>query len=168
VGQELYDIILNPAKTELQQQKAQTLLWSLDGTLRYVPMAALWDGENYLNERYQNVQFTRADPKRMTAQVSSTWKGVGFDNSQEIYAGGSLIVPAIRFSSLPGVTLELNYLFGLDSSTKAVLQGNVFIDKKLYQDGRLRRDEGAPCCRSYLFPFQILTRKGLGFVFSSG
>jgi CHAT domain-containing protein len=130
VGQELYDIILKPAKTELQRQKAQTLLWSLDGTLRYVPMAALWDGKNYLNEHYQNVQFTRADPKRMTAQVSSTWKGVGFGNSQETYARGSLAVPAIRFSSLPGVTLELDYLFGLDSSAKAILQGNVFIDKK--------------------------------------
>ncbi len=130
LGQELYNIILKPARKELQKQKVQTLLWSLDGTLRYIPMAALWDGEGYLVKHYQTVQFTRADPKRMTGQVSSTWKGVGFGSSQELRIGGSLLMPGNSFSSLPGVTLELDYLFGSDVGAKPMLQGSVFMDKQ--------------------------------------
>ena len=38
--------------------RAPTLLWSLDDALRYLPMAALYDGRHYMVERYENVLFT--------------------------------------------------------------------------------------------------------------
>jgi CHAT domain-containing protein len=42
------------------QGRVATLLWSLDDALRYLPMAALYDGQHYLVERFNNVLFTPA------------------------------------------------------------------------------------------------------------
>jgi hypothetical protein len=42
------------------QGTVPALLWSLDGVLRYLPMAALFDGQHYMVERFNNVLFTPA------------------------------------------------------------------------------------------------------------
>jgi CHAT domain-containing protein/tetratricopeptide (TPR) repeat protein len=57
---QLYTILIGPVKAELDQAKAETLVWSLDGVLRYVPMAALYDGKQYLVEKYNTVTITPA------------------------------------------------------------------------------------------------------------
>src|ERR1043166_6003899 len=58
-------------ETYLRGQKDATLMWSLDGVLRYVPMAALSpDGEHYMIERYRNVVFTPASIPSLTQPVS--------------------------------------------------------------------------------------------------
>ncbi len=38
--------------------RVPTLLWSLDDVLRYLPIAALYDGRQYMLERFNNVLFT--------------------------------------------------------------------------------------------------------------
>jgi CHAT domain-containing protein len=64
---ELYAMVVAPLEPQLKaleaqpatsQHRAPTLLWSLDGVLRYVPMAALYDGTHYMAERFNNVLFT--------------------------------------------------------------------------------------------------------------
>jgi CHAT domain-containing protein/Tfp pilus assembly protein PilF len=60
LGQELYRILIGPAKADLDQAHAQTLVWSLDGVLRYIPMAALFDGKQYLIENFNLVAITPA------------------------------------------------------------------------------------------------------------
>ena len=52
LAQELYKILIGPVKADLDQAKAETLVWSLDGVLRYVPIAALYDGKQYVVENY--------------------------------------------------------------------------------------------------------------------
>jgi CHAT domain-containing protein/predicted negative regulator of RcsB-dependent stress response len=52
LAQELYKILILPVKADLDQAKAETLVWSLDGVLRYVPIAALYDGKHYVVESY--------------------------------------------------------------------------------------------------------------------
>src|SRR5207244_6258671 len=54
-AQELYRILLGLLAKDVQKPKAGTLMWSLDGVLRYVPVAALHDGKSYLVGRYRNV-----------------------------------------------------------------------------------------------------------------
>lgn len=144
LGKEIYDIILKPAEAEMQRQKARTLLWSLDGNLRYVPMAALWDGERYLVEQYQSVEFTRADQERMRRPVSSTWKGVGFGSSQEQNFPGFSLMPSRHYPSLPGVATELDYLFRPGSDSRAILQGDVFMDKQFTRDAFYGAMRGRP------------------------
>jgi CHAT domain-containing protein len=60
LAQELYKILMGPIQGDLAQAKAETLVWSLDGVLRYVPMAALYDGKQYAVEKYNTVTITPA------------------------------------------------------------------------------------------------------------
>jgi CHAT domain-containing protein/Tfp pilus assembly protein PilF len=57
-AQDLYNILIGPVKQDLDQAQAETLVWSLDGALRYVPMAALYDGKRYLVEKFKMVTIT--------------------------------------------------------------------------------------------------------------
>ncbi|HEV3218529.1 MAG TPA: tetratricopeptide repeat protein [Candidatus Acidoferrales bacterium] len=78
---ELYAIVVAPLADELKaleqtpapaaQNRAPTLLWSLDGVLRYLPMAALYDGQHFMVERFNNVLFTPEGYGHMTAASNS-------------------------------------------------------------------------------------------------
>jgi CHAT domain-containing protein/Tfp pilus assembly protein PilF len=60
LAQELYRTLVGPVESDLVQARAHTLVWSLDGVLRYIPMAALYDGKRYLIDSYDIVTFTPA------------------------------------------------------------------------------------------------------------
>ena len=60
LAQDLYNILVGPVRSDLDQAHAETLVWSLDGVLRYLPLAALYDGKNYLVEKYSTVTITPA------------------------------------------------------------------------------------------------------------
>ncbi|HKP68471.1 MAG TPA: CHAT domain-containing protein [Pyrinomonadaceae bacterium] len=67
-GQKLYDILVKPIEGDLAGIKADTIVWSLDGTLRYLPMAAVWDKQKgYLVERFDNAVVTLASRDRLLA-----------------------------------------------------------------------------------------------------
>lgn len=50
--QKIYEWLLQQAQTDLQNSKVETLVFVLDGELRNIPMAALYDGKQYLIEKY--------------------------------------------------------------------------------------------------------------------
>jgi CHAT domain-containing protein len=52
LSQQLYRWVLQPAEAELEQSGVKTLVFVLDGALRNIPMAALYDGKQYLVEKY--------------------------------------------------------------------------------------------------------------------
>jgi len=52
VSQTLYDWLIRPAEPQLAASNIQTLVFVLDGALRNLPMAALYDGQEYLIEKY--------------------------------------------------------------------------------------------------------------------
>jgi CHAT domain-containing protein/tetratricopeptide (TPR) repeat protein len=64
--EQMYAMLIAPFETELaavehsqqEMRSAPTLLWSLDGAMRYLPMSALYDGHRYMAERFKNVLFT--------------------------------------------------------------------------------------------------------------
>ena len=45
LAQELYQLLIGPIAEDLKQAKSQTLMVSLDGAMRYIPLAALHDRE---------------------------------------------------------------------------------------------------------------------------
>jgi CHAT domain-containing protein/tetratricopeptide (TPR) repeat protein len=110
--QGLYAIVIAPIAGELSaletsaqtSGKTPTLLWSLDGAMRYLPMAALYDGHHFLVERFQNVLFTPESYGHMTDASAATGAKTA-----------SLSVLAMGISRsygglppLPGVLSELN------------------------------------------------------------
>ena len=134
LGKELYDIVLRPAEAELKKVRAQTLMWSLDGSLRYVPMAALFDGQKYLIERFQNVVFTRADTERMTRAVSQSWTGTGLGSSRAHTVTLPGEASGINFQPLPGVIAELQSIFRTGAKDEGILNGAVFLDEVFTRD----------------------------------
>jgi CHAT domain-containing protein len=68
---ELKALESQPAQAHLAQAPVPTLLWSLDGVLRYVPMSALYDGAHYLAERFNNVLFTPESYGHMTTPAAA-------------------------------------------------------------------------------------------------
>ncbi|MGH2413224.1 MAG: CHAT domain-containing protein, partial [Microcystaceae cyanobacterium] len=51
-AQQLYDWLIRPAEIALAQSGVKTLVFVLDGALRNIPMASLYDGKHYLVEQY--------------------------------------------------------------------------------------------------------------------
>ena len=49
----LYDILIKPIEADLVQLNTKTILYAPDGQLRYIPLAALYDGKQWLAEKYQ-------------------------------------------------------------------------------------------------------------------
>lgn len=137
LGKELYDILINPIERELEQAGAKTLVWSLDGTLRYIPLAALSpDGQGYLVEKYQNAVIT---PKtRDDVSVSDTnWQALGLGVSEEY----TVAIPddpdkKISFTPLPAVKKELMAIVRdeLSENETGVLTGKRFLDQNFTID----------------------------------
>lgn len=68
LAEDLYKVLIGPVKGDLDQAQAQTLVWSLDGALRYVPIAALYDGAHYVVENYNTVTITPASIPHLSDQ----------------------------------------------------------------------------------------------------
>ena len=50
---QLYNLLIKPIEAELVQFQAKTILYAPDGQLRYIPITALYDGKQWLAEKYQ-------------------------------------------------------------------------------------------------------------------
>lgn len=77
---QLYVMVVAPLADELKmletptdtQGRVPTLLWSLDDALRYLPIAALFDGQHYMVERFNNILFTPESYGHMTSSPLSS------------------------------------------------------------------------------------------------
>ncbi|MBL8203207.1 MAG: CHAT domain-containing protein [Blastocatellia bacterium] len=128
LAQELYKILVAPLAKDLQAAKAETLMWSLDGVLRYVPMAALHDGDKYLVERWRNVVFTAASKGRLKDDPSRNWRALGLGVTK---AHGATI-PA-----LPAVADEMRGIIRESGSKTGVLPGAIKLDEQFTQEAML-------------------------------
>ena len=52
LSKQVYDLLLRPAQIDLAKSKVKTLVFVLDGSLRNIPMAALYDGQEFLVQKY--------------------------------------------------------------------------------------------------------------------
>ena len=127
LSQQLYATVFKPIEAQLPKNTS-TIIWMLDGNLRYVPMGALHDGKQYLVERYNQVVATRADRERLLRRVSAKWTGLGLGSSQAHTV--ELLGEKMSFNSLPGVSEELQVVFKQQGSTRGLLDGEVLPDAK--------------------------------------
>ena len=97
------------------KQPNKTLMWSLDGVLRYIPMAALHDGETYLVEKYRHVTFTKESLLWLMNQPKVGAEALGLGVS----AGNS----SLQMSALPGVNKELSDIIKQSAENTGILSG---------------------------------------------
>jgi CHAT domain-containing protein/tetratricopeptide (TPR) repeat protein len=53
LAQKLYTWLIQPLEKDLQQAPPKTIIYAPDGQLRYIPLAALYDGKQWLVQRYR-------------------------------------------------------------------------------------------------------------------
>ncbi|MGL5938871.1 MAG: CHAT domain-containing protein [Waterburya sp.] len=63
-GKKLYDLLIRPFEQKLIDSEFETLVFIHDGILRNLPMAALFDGKQYLAEKWASVSSLGLDFKR--------------------------------------------------------------------------------------------------------
>ncbi|MEM6727300.1 MAG: CHAT domain-containing protein [Pseudomonadota bacterium] len=103
LAQEMYDLLLpNALAAEIAESGVDTLLVSPDRQLRYLPFAALHDGEAFLVEKLDVVHVTEARSGRGGAMPNPDM--AAFGTTRGWYG----------FSPLPGVRQELEALVGAD------------------------------------------------------
>ncbi|NER35552.1 MAG: CHAT domain-containing protein [Oscillatoria sp. SIO1A7] len=107
----LYDWLIRPAEAELAASGIETLVFVLDGSLRNLPMPALYDGERYLVEKYgialtPGLQLLAPRP---------------IDDSRLATVMAGLSEARQGFSALPGVESEVDKITTKVESNKVLL-----------------------------------------------
>jgi len=102
----------------LSVYKDKTIMWSLDGVLRYIPMAALHDGRKYLVEDYRSLVFTKQSFLWLTKENQPKWQALGFGVSDK----------RENFEPLPGVKAELEKIINTPDRHTGILNGNIALN----------------------------------------
>ncbi len=121
-GEQIYRWLIQPAEADLAKANVKTLVFVLDGGLRDIPIAALWDGQGFVIQKYA-VAVTPGlkllGPKRFEQQTLKALLG-GLTGDQPSK-------PAIardEFGALPNVKEEIAKLQGV------IPQSTVLIDRE--------------------------------------
>jgi CHAT domain-containing protein/Tfp pilus assembly protein PilF len=129
LGKQLYDILIKPIEKDLQGAKAKKIIWSLDGPLRYLPIASLWDGNQYLVEKYQNIILTSSTRNKLKGEKSEIYTAL----AGGVSIGQDILFPTnnkkVTFIPLPQVTREIRQIVGdKNGSRKGILDGKILLD----------------------------------------
>ncbi|MEL6453084.1 MAG: CHAT domain-containing protein [Cyanobacteria bacterium J06623_5] len=69
-AQTLYDWLIRPLETTIAEQDIENIIYLPDGALRYVPLAALHDGQQWFAQTYQSHNITAAGIDELTTRQS--------------------------------------------------------------------------------------------------
>ena len=73
-AQQLYNWLIKPLENDLATAQAETIIYAPDGQLRYIPLAALFNGEQWLVQRYRINNITAASLTDLNTQPQSQLK----------------------------------------------------------------------------------------------
>lgn len=119
-SQTLYKLLVEPIAADLDQAGIQTVMLSLDGSLRYLPFSALHDGKQFLVQRWRLPIYTSVARKSLKDNVSKQWQAAGLGLTKAIS----------DFPALPAVRTELRSIIKTNSRAEnGVLPGKVYLDE---------------------------------------
>ena len=134
----LYNRLIKPIENELAQAGAKTIIYAPDGQLRYIPLAALYDGKQWLVERFRINNITAASLTNITAQpqteprvlAGAFTKGrytVGLGNRQMTFKGLSYAEDEIAglAAAIPQTTQLLNKEFSPEATIPQMNQYSI-------------------------------------------
>jgi CHAT domain-containing protein/Tfp pilus assembly protein PilF len=119
VGKELYDCLIKPLEGELSANGIKHLIFVPDRATNYIPMAALYDGKQYLIEKYAISNILSASLTDTTDKLQSPTQtpilALGFSQGNT------------KFSALPSVEAELSAIVKQPSS-QGIYPGDTFLN----------------------------------------
>lgn len=117
MGKRLHDALLpEEVLAELKAAEVETLILSLDRQLRYLPMAALYDDENWLAAAYTLTHVTQSS---LTASAETPSAAIAAFGVTEAHQG---------FSALPAVADEVGMLVREGAGDPGILSGSAVLD----------------------------------------
>jgi CHAT domain-containing protein/tetratricopeptide (TPR) repeat protein len=124
IAQKLYTWLIKPLEADLKTSRPQTLIYAPDAQLRYIPLAALHDGTQWLTQRYAINHITAQSLTDLTAQPSKAPKILAgaIGNHPAAIALGS---DKFSFSGLPYTSHEVQSIQTLQPNTR-ILDGDNF------------------------------------------
>jgi CHAT domain-containing protein/tetratricopeptide (TPR) repeat protein len=125
LARELFGILIKPISEDLENAGAQTLMFSLDGALRFVPMAALHDGKQWLAEKYAVAVYTDAAKSNLkSGREAARWEAMAL--------GVTKAYPP--FSGLPAVESEMERIVRKknagENDSDGIVPGHIYTDEK--------------------------------------
>ncbi len=127
-AQQLYQWLIKPLENDLKQAGAETILYAPDGQLRYIPLAALHDGKQWLAQRLRINNITAAsldDLNQKSPAQNLKVLAAAFTEGRHEVSVGNKILPfeGLPFAAtevanlaqlIPNTTQRLNDAFKLD------------------------------------------------------
>ncbi len=122
----LYDLLIAPIAGDLEAAGIDMLMVYLDGTLRYLPLAALYDGERWLTERYGLAVYTAVMDHNLDDVPAPEWRLAGFGVS---VPHGQVGPNRRDFDALPAVPRELEGIVRRSpDDPDGSLPGQIYLD----------------------------------------
>ena len=125
LGQQLYRLLFSPIERDLTESRIKTVMLSLDGSLRYIPFGALYDGQQYLVENWRLPLFTELERDRLKFSPLPRARVAAFGMTRAVEG----------FRPLTGVQDELNQV--VKTASGGLFPGDRFLDQQ-FNEGRLR------------------------------
>jgi CHAT domain-containing protein/tetratricopeptide (TPR) repeat protein len=123
ISQELYNWLIKPLEGEIKGKNVRNLVFSLDRSTRYIPMAALFDGKQYLIERYGISTILNAGLTDVKDRLPSKKQDI-----KVLAMGVSKAFPG--FNALSNVPLELaNIVQQSGKENTGIFPGSEFLDE---------------------------------------
>lgn len=120
---QLYDWLIKPIEKELEQAGTQTLIYAPDDQLRYIPLSALYNGKQWLVERFSVHYITAASLTNLNTPRESALRilaGAFTKGSYQLTVGNR----QVAFSGLPFAAREVESLAATVSQTKTLLDNS--------------------------------------------
>jgi CHAT domain-containing protein len=124
-AQVLYKLLIAPVLTDIKAAKVQHLMISSTDTLRYIPFAALYDGEGYLMQRYQLSTMTEAAAARGMRTPVPAWSISALGVSEKV---------SDEFTALPAVGNELRAVVRTAENPSGALPGQIYLNAGFTSD----------------------------------
>jgi CHAT domain-containing protein/TPR repeat protein len=115
LGHELYSVLIKPIESDFIQDNTFQVMLSLDGALRYLPFAALYDGEAHLISRYNFTIFDNLNTSNFFIS-DSKWEVAAFGVTKALNG----------FTALPAVKEEITAI--VQTNTTGIYPGVFHLD----------------------------------------
>src|SRR5919202_3206709 len=121
-AQKLYNWLIKPIEPALKEANAKTIIYAPDGQLRYIPLAALYDGNKWLVQKYRinnitALSLTEWDKKPQNLKVLA---GAFTQGNYSFQVGGK----TFNFGGLPSAGKEVENLASTVPGTTKLLDRN--------------------------------------------
>lgn len=121
-AQKLYEYLIKPIEKDLVNADAKTIIYAPDGPLRYIPLAALYDGKKWLAQRFRTNNITALSLTELDTQPLPQIKVLAGATTQRHIV--KLESTSLPFKALEYAGAEVNNLATMMPGTKILLDND--------------------------------------------